>query len=392
VDWLDGTPFSELFARHRPGIVLLQACEGAYTVPQQVTQAHSSVASQIVGQNIPVVVAMQYEITNAAARKFAREFYRRLAQEVPDPVDKAFQEGRFQIAGSHANRQFATPVLFMRVADGRLFTRKLVKTTAPNSETLRRALLRLNYGRQEEGFSRILFKPQRLGAFLITGQRDSGQRWLLKRLVENRFEQPAKKVIHSVIGADIISEDIGHLWQHVGQQLALNTADPQQVSEALKKERQTQNILIVLDEATALYDDYPDEVISHFWQPLVQNLGPNQPGSNWVALFMLDHEQLMPGDKLEIIDLTQPEWQPSYPIPLETLSEKFPRSDIETWLADRDTLQVEPLAQRVMADAPALVEEILQGSRQGVPLRVLSKVCNLCGHNWRLLEEMWLKL
>jgi hypothetical protein len=114
--WVDAGKFSQLFARHRPDIVFLQACEGGQLSS---SRAFAGVASQIVQQNIPVVVAMQYEITNATARKFAREFYRRLAAD--DPVDAAVQEGRSEISDWHETRDFASPVLFMRVRDGRLF-------------------------------------------------------------------------------------------------------------------------------------------------------------------------------------------------------------------------------------------------------------------------------
>ncbi|NHZ72016.1 MAG: CHAT domain-containing protein [Aquificales bacterium] len=117
--WVSAAQFSNLFTRHRPGIVFLQACEGGQLSS---STAFAGVASQIVQQNIPVVMAMQYEVSNATARRFAREFYERLAKG--EPVDKAAQEGRNRIADWHETRDFATPVLFMRVRNGRLFQRK----------------------------------------------------------------------------------------------------------------------------------------------------------------------------------------------------------------------------------------------------------------------------
>jgi len=117
--WVGARDFSELFNRHRRCVVLLQACEGAAL---STSDAFVGMASQVVQQNIPVVVAMQYEISNATAQRFVIEFYRRLAAN--DPVDKAVQEGRRIIAlepPHYDKRDFATPVLFMRVEDGRLF-------------------------------------------------------------------------------------------------------------------------------------------------------------------------------------------------------------------------------------------------------------------------------
>ena len=114
--WVYADEFGTLFTRHRPGIVVLQACEGASGSP---AQAFTSVASHVVDQLIPVVVAMQYEVSNIAALKFAREFYERVA--AGKPVDAAAQEGRIEIRNFYRTRDFATPVLYMRLRDGHLF-------------------------------------------------------------------------------------------------------------------------------------------------------------------------------------------------------------------------------------------------------------------------------
>lgn len=119
--WVDADYFSGLFAQHRPGVVLLQACEGGTL---SASQAFSGVASRVVQMNIPVVVAMQYEVSNISASRFARRFYERLAKG--DPVDIAAQNGRRSIAlgpTQYRKRDFATPVIFMRVQDGYLFSR-----------------------------------------------------------------------------------------------------------------------------------------------------------------------------------------------------------------------------------------------------------------------------
>ncbi|NEQ81679.1 MAG: CHAT domain-containing protein, partial [Moorea sp. SIO2I5] len=87
--WVDADYFSELFNQHRPGVVMLQACEGGKLSE---SQAFVGIASSIIEQNIPVVVAMQYQVTNSTANRFARRFYQQLAAD--DPVDIAAQYGR----------------------------------------------------------------------------------------------------------------------------------------------------------------------------------------------------------------------------------------------------------------------------------------------------------
>lgn len=113
--------FGGLLNRHRPSVVMVQACEGGRL---SASQAFVGVASKIVQQNIPVVVAMQYEVSNVTANRFADRFYERLAKD--DPVDLAVQNGRYSIAldTQYRKRDFATPVIFMRVRDGYLFPRQ----------------------------------------------------------------------------------------------------------------------------------------------------------------------------------------------------------------------------------------------------------------------------
>lgn len=119
--WVDADYFSELFNQYRPGIVLLQACESAML---SASQAFVGLASRVVQQNIPVVVAMQYEVSNVTASRFVRRFYQQLAED--DLVDIAVQYGRRAIAlgpTQYRKRDFATPVIFMRIPDGHLFNR-----------------------------------------------------------------------------------------------------------------------------------------------------------------------------------------------------------------------------------------------------------------------------
>jgi hypothetical protein len=121
-EWISDENFSELFTgNHKPGIVLLQACESG---ARSSSQAFTGVASRIVQQNIPVVVAMQYKISNLAAKLFSTEFYKRLANN--DPADKAAQQGRRRLSLEWTDKpDFATPVIFMRVRDGNVFQREI---------------------------------------------------------------------------------------------------------------------------------------------------------------------------------------------------------------------------------------------------------------------------
>ena len=61
---------------------------------------------------------MQYEITDYAAIEFSRDFYEAVADGMP--VDAAVTEARRAVSFS-SNLEWATPVLYMRSKDARIF-------------------------------------------------------------------------------------------------------------------------------------------------------------------------------------------------------------------------------------------------------------------------------
>ena len=97
-------------------LAVLNACEGARTSTKD---PFAGVAASLVQRELPAVVAMQFEITDRAAIVFAGEFYAALADGYR--VDAALAEARKAIFASGNDTEWATPVLFMRVPDGRIF-------------------------------------------------------------------------------------------------------------------------------------------------------------------------------------------------------------------------------------------------------------------------------
>ena len=137
--WVEADFFSELLNQHRPGLVILQASQSG-TLSS--SEAFAGVASRVLQQNIPVIVAMQYDVSEIVASKFPRRFYEKLAEG--DPVDIAAQYGRRAITLSSAmykKRDFATPVIFMRVEDGHLFEQYEEEPPPPSSSVEKRRRL-----------------------------------------------------------------------------------------------------------------------------------------------------------------------------------------------------------------------------------------------------------
>ena len=97
-------------------LAVLNACEGARSSRKD---PFSGVAQSLLQQRVPAVIAMQFEISDIAAKIFAREFYRAIAEG--NPVDAAMCESRKALFREEYGQEWATPVLYMRSHEGLLF-------------------------------------------------------------------------------------------------------------------------------------------------------------------------------------------------------------------------------------------------------------------------------
>lgn len=118
VRWVDDEQFANLFLGSKHvGLIILNSCQGA---KQSTNRSFGGMAPALVQRGIPAVVAMQYPISDSTAKLFSQEFYAYLAKGYP--VDVAVQKTRNAIyMEKPGQRDFATPVLFMRARDGRVF-------------------------------------------------------------------------------------------------------------------------------------------------------------------------------------------------------------------------------------------------------------------------------
>jgi hypothetical protein len=74
-----------------------------------------------VQRGVPAVLAMQYDVEVQTAKVFLEDFYTAVAAR--KPIDWATRSARNAIAQDQGlgNREFATPVLYMRAKDGNIF-------------------------------------------------------------------------------------------------------------------------------------------------------------------------------------------------------------------------------------------------------------------------------
>jgi DNA-binding beta-propeller fold protein YncE len=100
--------------QHTLRLAVINACEGA-----RVALDSNGVAANLMQYGLPAVIAMQFEISDEAAIAFAAHFYGSVARN--RPIDEALADARRGMFADGHGLEWATPVLFTSVDDGRLF-------------------------------------------------------------------------------------------------------------------------------------------------------------------------------------------------------------------------------------------------------------------------------
>jgi serine/threonine protein kinase len=119
--WLvDDERFANLYLGYDDhlGLIGLATCESAKSDDPQ---SFLGIAPQLVQRGVPAVLSMQYRVLIKTAKIFLEDFYTAVAAR--KPVDWATQSARNAVSQELGfdNREFATPVLYMRAEDGEIF-------------------------------------------------------------------------------------------------------------------------------------------------------------------------------------------------------------------------------------------------------------------------------
>jgi hypothetical protein len=134
-DRVSGEELGLLLHDHRSlRLAMLHACEGART---SCSDPFGGVAQCLVRQGLPAVIAMQFAVSGEAAAMMAGAFCEALADGYP--VDAALAEARKTLFTQGNREEWATPVLYMRAPDGRLFDLGSVAQVNGATEVLRDA-------------------------------------------------------------------------------------------------------------------------------------------------------------------------------------------------------------------------------------------------------------
>ncbi|NER08393.1 MAG: CHAT domain-containing protein [Okeania sp. SIO3C4] len=117
---VDDERFANIFAGYDDhlGLISMATCDSAQSNDPQ---GFLGIAPQLVQRGTPAVLAMQYEVKIKTAKIFLEDFYSCVAAY--KPIDWAVQSARNAISLEFGldNREFATPVLYMRAENGDVF-------------------------------------------------------------------------------------------------------------------------------------------------------------------------------------------------------------------------------------------------------------------------------
>lgn len=123
--WVDDQSFADC-VKPPPKLIFLHACEGARS---ESYEGFRGVALQLVNSRVPAVIAMQFEIENKVATRFATTFYESLGQG--KEIDEAVRDGRRELGlfaddteESFAGRAFGSPVVYLQQGLGIAIARR----------------------------------------------------------------------------------------------------------------------------------------------------------------------------------------------------------------------------------------------------------------------------
>ncbi len=286
-----------------------------------------------------------------------------------------------------------------------------------STQQLHEALLKLGYRQQVRLFRRLI-AAHSVAAFLIHGEMEYGQRWLLNRLVSQYLpDWFTGKVVKVNVSRKVRRSDASALWRELGRRVGLrgNEFDQADIAEGVYRWWQTQDVLLVFHDVDFLPKEGFDQLVQEFWLPLASrarqaqaNRQANQPvnqatdrgvaqgstlGSQGeesrfkLLMFMVDYDGRVGEWDVPFVEKLEANWQPATPVKAPKLDE-FSDDELTDWLEQ----EYSDLPRSLTAEIDGTVQEILHNSDDGIPERALEEICDRTGFNWYELRDRWQKL
>ncbi|MEM9275797.1 MAG: hypothetical protein AAGA80_22985 [Cyanobacteria bacterium P01_F01_bin.143] len=265
--------------------------------------------------------------------------------------------------------------------------KELDKTS--NSEQLYRMLLKLGYEQQVKLFLRLI-QAQSVAAFVIHGSLKYGQRWLLNRLVEQYVPYNINyKKIRIELSRTVRRTDIDTLWRELGNKVLGRRSplpSPLEIAEGVYRSWQTENILLVFHDIHWVPQDYLEQLIKDFWQPLAQKARQaDLPDSKYkLLIFLVDYEGSIGNLAHLFVDQINRN-EVEVPVRSPDIS-KFTAENVTNWMLH----EFNELPYELTHNIDDTVNAILSQSDDGIPEYVLQGIFERCGYNYfDEVERLW---
>ncbi|SRR6266487_410460 len=249
-----------------------------------------------------------------------------------------------------------------------------------SESTLHTALLSLDYKEQVKTFRQVIERKPHTGAFLIYGELDHGQIWLLHRLINNAaIRNVDKPMFRFPLRRRACGVTLDNLWYSLGKWVNMRhpPKSPLEIAEQVYELWKKQSIILILDDLDRVNESYLQMFLKEFWEPLMNVIEKNggEMLAHYLLLFLIDNEGRVDRWRIpwsEELD------EPYVPVKLRKIR-SFTQRDINDWIDN----EVNRLPSKLT------VEGIL--STGSIPGNVLQQICELCGHNWYDRESEWLE-
>ncbi|HEU5381673.1 MAG TPA: hypothetical protein VFV38_40150 [Ktedonobacteraceae bacterium] len=252
------------------------------------------------------------------------------------------------------------------------------------STKLYRALLKLNYIEQTKVFKQLTDKSH-IGAFVIHGDQDHGQRWLLNRLVNQILLTPGESSI-SIAFYPQRSWNFHAVLREIGRQIGRNyPASVAEIVEVLYNAWQQRTIVLIFRRVGTIHQELLQDLLEKFWCELAKKAAsqPVVDSSFKLLLFLVDDDGVIDTWPFKCVEQVDTPLEPFLPV-------KFPRltrihsAELKNWIDH----EWDELPVRVRSTP---VEDILHQSGEGTPQLVLEHLCSLCDCDWSEMENQWIK-
>jgi hypothetical protein len=267
-----------------------------------------------------------------------------------------------------------------------------------NVEKLHNALLNLNFAEQVTLF-REFIELHSVGAWIIHGERDYGQRWLLNRLMQLitvKAKTPAKVIKIGLSDISFSKKDKA-IWYEISKGFGLEKESPQNIIiETIHQCRQTQNVILIFHRVDIMPKGWMHRLMNNFWKQLLGESYQDSKDSQKLLMFLVDEggcvEKEKEWNQLSITvttvtdDSFQNHWKPHLPIKLP-LIQKISCLDLTQWKKNH----INWLSLSLINRDESGIQSLLDECEDGLPQLVLEAICEECNHEWYDTENIWLK-